>query len=69
MSEIVVIWSTGKTLSRLQVIPKTLNPVWDQTFEFLVEDAAHDMLQLEVWDHDTFGKVSKQQRVCGAHLS
>jgi Ca2+-dependent lipid-binding protein len=40
------------------VIPKTLNPVWDQTFEFLVEDAARDMLQLEVWDHDTFGKVS-----------
>lgn len=34
-----------------------LNPVWNQTFDFVVEDGLHDMLTLELWDHDTFGKV------------
>jgi len=32
----------------------SLNPVWNQTFDFVVEDGLHDMLILEVWDHDTF---------------
>lgn len=40
-----------------QVLNDTLNPVWNQTFDFVVEDALHDMLILEVFDHDTFGKV------------
>lgn len=35
----------------------SLNPVWNQTFDFVVEDGLHDMLIVEVWDHDTFGKV------------
>lgn len=35
----------------------TLNPAWNQTFDFVVEDGLHDMLTLEVYDHDTFGKV------------
>lgn len=35
-----------------------LNPVWNQTLDFVVEDGLHDMLTLEVWDHDTFGKVT-----------
>lgn len=35
----------------------TLNPIWNQTFDFVVEDALHDLLMVEVWDHDTFGKV------------
>lgn len=34
----------------------SLNPVWNQTFDFVVEDGLHDMLIVEVWDHDTFGK-------------
>eukprot|EP00243_Klebsormidium_subtile_P000556 TRINITY_DN10949_c0_g1_i1.p1 TRINITY_DN10949_c0_g1~~TRINITY_DN10949_c0_g1_i1.p1 ORF type:complete len:122 (+),score=35.06 TRINITY_DN10949_c0_g1_i1:3-368(+) len=51
-----VFMRNGDMKKKTKVIPKTLNPVWDQKFEFLVEDAAHDMLQLEVWDHDTFGK-------------
>ncbi|XP_024190103.1 synaptotagmin-5-like [Rosa chinensis] len=34
----------------------SLNPVWNQTFDFVVEDGLHDMLILEVYDHDTFGK-------------
>ena len=36
----------------------SLNPVWNQTFDFVIEDGLHDMLILEVWDHDTFGKVN-----------
>ena len=37
-----------------------LNPVWNQTFDFVVEDGLHDMLIVEVWDHDTFGKVQRK---------
>lgn len=40
-----------------QVVMNNLNPVWNQTFDFMVEDALHEMLMVEVWDHDTFGKV------------
>lgn len=39
-----------------RVVPKNLNPEWGQKFDFVVEDALHDMLIVEVWDHDTFGK-------------
>ncbi|GJN16575.1 hypothetical protein PR202_gb03578 [Eleusine coracana subsp. coracana] len=38
------------------VVTETLNPIWNQTFDFVVEDALHDLLMVEVWDHDTFGK-------------
>lgn len=41
----------------LQVVNDSLNPTWNQTFDIVVEDGLHDMLMLEVWDHDTFGKV------------
>lgn len=37
---------------------ESLNPVWNQTFDFVVEDGLHDMLMLEVYDHDTFSRVS-----------
>ena len=40
-----------------QVVNDSLNPVWNQTFDFVVEDGLHDMLIVDVWDHDTFGKV------------
>lgn len=40
-----------------QVINNTLNPVWNQTFDFVIEDGLRDLLMCEVWDHDTFGKV------------
>lgn len=40
-----------------QVLNENLNPIWNQTFDFVVEDALHEMLILEVWDRDTFGKV------------
>nr|GLL45318.1 synaptotagmin-5-like [Ipomoea trifida] len=44
------------TKNKTRVVMDSLNPVWNQTFDFVVEDGLHDMLILEVWDHDTFGK-------------
>ncbi|GLJ15764.1 hypothetical protein SUGI_0259520 [Cryptomeria japonica] len=41
---------------KTRVVSKNLNPEWNQTFDFVVEDALHDMLIVEVWDHDTFSK-------------
>ncbi|KAH6558148.1 hypothetical protein KP509_1Z077000 [Ceratopteris richardii] len=37
-----------------KVIPKNLNPEWNQHFDFMVEDALHDMLLVDIFDHDTF---------------
>lgn len=53
-----VVISLKKTQARnkTRVVNENLNPVWNQTFDFVVEDGLHDMLTLEVWDHDTFGK-------------
>lgn len=42
--------------NKTRVVNESLNPVWNQTFDFMVEDGLHDMLMLEVYDHDTFGK-------------
>ncbi|KAF9613832.1 hypothetical protein IFM89_012364 [Coptis chinensis] len=42
--------------NKTRVVNESLNPVWNQTFDFVVEDGLHDMLILEVYDHDTFGK-------------
>lgn len=52
----------------LQVVTDTLNPIWNQTFDFMVEDALHDLLMVEVWDHDTFGKVCSVSCIFFVHL-
>ncbi|KAG2569252.1 hypothetical protein PVAP13_7NG377300 [Panicum virgatum] len=44
----------SKTKYKTRVVNESLNPVWNQTFDFVVEDGLHDMLILEVYDHDTF---------------
>ncbi|KAK4415391.1 Synaptotagmin-4 [Sesamum alatum] len=41
---------------KTRVLNDTLNPVWNQTFDFVVEDGLHELLIMEVYDHDTFGK-------------
>ncbi|RZC51068.1 hypothetical protein C5167_019490 [Papaver somniferum] len=46
-----------QTRSKTRVINNCLNPVWNQTFDFVVEDGLHDMLQMDIYDHDLFGKV------------
>ncbi|KAE8056343.1 hypothetical protein FH972_013124 [Carpinus fangiana] len=52
----VLIMKKSETKAKTRVLTNTLNPAWNQTFDFVVEDALHDMLIVEVWDHDTFGK-------------
>ncbi|KAL8152642.1 hypothetical protein V2J09_010402 [Rumex salicifolius] len=44
--------------NKTRVVNESLDPVWNQTFDFLVENGLNDMLVLEVYDHDTFGKAS-----------
>ncbi|CAN4076884.1 unnamed protein product [Withania somnifera] len=53
---VVVIMKKSEQKNKTRVLNNTLNPVWNQTFDFVVEDGLHDLLILEVWDHDTFGK-------------
>ncbi|XP_062195150.1 synaptotagmin-5-like isoform X1 [Phragmites australis] len=53
---VVVYLKKGETKKKTRVVTDTLNPIWNQTFDFVVEDALHDLLMVEVWDHDTFGK-------------
>ncbi|XAR70997.1 hypothetical protein NMG60_11028066 [Bertholletia excelsa] len=53
---VVLIMKKTEQKCKTRVVNNTLNPVWNQTFDFVVEDALHDLLILEVWDHDTFGK-------------
>ncbi|OMO96003.1 C2 calcium-dependent membrane targeting [Corchorus olitorius] len=53
---VVLTMKKSETRNKTRVVNENLNPVWNQTFDFVVEDGLHDMLILEVWDHDTFGK-------------
>ncbi|KAL2500642.1 Synaptotagmin-5 [Forsythia ovata] len=53
---VVLILKKTESKNKTRVVNDSLNPVWNQTFDFVVEDGLHDMLILEVWDHDTFGK-------------
>ncbi|KAJ1268316.1 hypothetical protein BS78_07G125400 [Paspalum vaginatum] len=53
---VVLYLKKGETKKKTRVVTDTLNPIWNQTFDFVVEDALHDLLMVEVWDHDTFGK-------------
>ncbi|KAF7830317.1 synaptotagmin-4-like [Senna tora] len=53
---VVVMLKKSEKKQKTRVVNECLNPVWNQTFDFVVEDALHDLLIVEVWDHDTFGK-------------
>lgn len=53
---VVLIVKKSEQKNKTRVVNNTLNPVWNQTFDFVVEDGLHELLILEVWDHDTFGK-------------
>ncbi|KAG7984532.1 hypothetical protein I3843_04G164700 [Carya illinoinensis] len=53
---VVITLKKSEMRNKTRVVNDSLNPVWNQTFDFVVEDGLHDMLILEVWDHDTFGK-------------
>ncbi|PUZ51026.1 hypothetical protein GQ55_6G131200 [Panicum hallii var. hallii] len=53
---VVMYLKKGENKKKTRVVTDTLNPIWNQTFDFVVEDALHDLLMVEIWDHDTFGK-------------
>ncbi|KAL8037462.1 hypothetical protein ABFX02_11G041600 [Erythranthe guttata] len=53
---VVVALKKTESKNKTRVVNESLNPVWNQTFDFVIEDGLHDMLIIEVWDHDTFGK-------------
>ncbi|KAL5190020.1 Synaptotagmin-4 [Glycine soja] len=53
---VLMLKKTEKKKLKTRVLNESLNPVWNQTFDFVVEDGLHEMLILEVYDHDTFGK-------------
>ncbi|KAK9070913.1 hypothetical protein SSX86_009481 [Deinandra increscens subsp. villosa] len=53
---VVLLMKKTEQKLKTRVINNTLNPVWNQTFDFVVEDGLRDLLTCEVWDHDTFGK-------------
>ncbi|XP_031484036.1 synaptotagmin-5 [Nymphaea colorata] len=53
---VVVQMKKTEAKNKTRVVNESLNPVWNQTFDFVVEDGLHDMLILEVYDHDTFKK-------------
>ncbi|KAM7459518.1 hypothetical protein LguiA_036512 [Lonicera macranthoides] len=53
---VVLTMKKSQQKEQTRVIHNNLNPVWNQTFDFVVEDGLHELLMLEVWDHDTFGK-------------
>ncbi|CAI5979692.1 unnamed protein product [Closterium sp. NIES-64] len=46
----------GGQRRKSQVVKKTLEPEWNENFEFLVEDGKHDMLVVGLFDHDLLGK-------------
>ncbi|XP_031101963.1 synaptotagmin-4-like [Ipomoea triloba] len=53
---VVVTMKKSDQKNKTRVLNNTLNPVWNQTFDIIVEDGLRDLLIVEVWDHDTFGK-------------
>ncbi|KAK6119552.1 hypothetical protein DH2020_046719 [Rehmannia glutinosa] len=53
---VVLTMKKSEQKNKTRVLNDTLNPVWNQTFDFVVEDGLHELLILEVYDHDTFGK-------------
>lgn len=46
----------SKTIMRTKVVPSTFQPEWNENFHIIVEDALHEMMILEVWDHRTFNE-------------
>ncbi|KAL6839141.1 hypothetical protein ACP4OV_031032 [Aristida adscensionis] len=66
---VVLYLKKGETKKKTRVVTDTLNPIWNQTFDFVVEDALHDLLMVEVWDHDTFGKRLRREVYLDTHKS
>ena len=57
--------SMGRQVFRTKSIKSSLEPVWDEQFEFQIEDLATDYLLLECWDADA---VSADDRMGEARI-
>ncbi|CAI5471707.1 unnamed protein product [Closterium sp. Yama58-4] len=53
----------GGQRRKSRVVKKTLEPEWNENFEFLVEDGKHDMLVVGLFDHDLLGKKDNMGRL------
>ncbi|KAJ4791973.1 Calcium-dependent lipid-binding (CaLB domain) family protein [Rhynchospora pubera] len=53
---VVIYLKKQGTKLKTRVVNDTLEPIWNQTFDLVVEDGLHELLIFEVYDHDTFGK-------------
>lgn len=47
------------SVQRTRCIKKTLNPIWNEDFTFLVDDRASSVLYIELMDHDFLMKDDK----------
>lgn len=43
-------------IMRTKVVPRTNHPEWNEIFHIVVEDALHEMIIIEIWDHRTFNE-------------
>ncbi|GAB2250194.1 hypothetical protein Droror1_Dr00013553 [Drosera rotundifolia] len=55
---VVIMMKKLGTKVKTRVLHDTLNPVWNQTFDFVVEDALHELLILEVYVTTLLERVS-----------
>lgn len=54
-SDPYAILTVGDQNYKSRIILKTLNPLWNQTFEFPISDPNTQVLRIDVFDHDDIG--------------
>ena len=51
-----MVFTLGDAKQATSVIPKTLNPEWNETFDFPIAGTHTLLLEAMCWDKDRFGK-------------
>ncbi|GIY43798.1 protein unc-13 4B [Caerostris darwini] len=59
------IWLNDKEQlsKKTEVKEGTLNPVWNETFQFYLEDMRSDTIYIEIWDRDPIGLSKNLQQI------